>query len=323
MAYSFTIEHAERASAKPLIGLYSESGCGKTKSALLLARGFVGPQGTILMIETEGGRGESYADPNEYPELRGPNPKANYKVIRLHEGGDFSPKAYGAAIKAAEVGKVDALIVDSASHEWEASGGVLSMAAANEAAGKKAILVWQQPKIEHSREFMLKFMQTPIPLVILCMRAKYPMEEVFVNGKKSWTRSTKLEPIQSDNILFEMFLHGWIDQEHRFNLTKSTSITLTPVFETGKPITLDTGRKLAQWAKPAPTTAAVAETREPKADKQAAVDAIKRDLMEAAEGGEQVLTVAWERLTPEQRRYLQAYYDDTLLPAAKAADVAT
>jgi hypothetical protein len=34
---------ATRTEAKPLIGLYAESGNGKTWSALLLARGFVGP----------------------------------------------------------------------------------------------------------------------------------------------------------------------------------------------------------------------------------------------------------------------------------------
>src|SRR5215472_5863573 len=51
---------ATRAEAKPLIGLYSESGCGKTWSALLLARGFAGPLGRIGMIETEAGRGEAY-----------------------------------------------------------------------------------------------------------------------------------------------------------------------------------------------------------------------------------------------------------------------
>jgi len=57
-----TFRPAIRGSAKLLVGLYSESGCGKTLSALLLARGFVGPNGTIGMIETESGRGEAYAD---------------------------------------------------------------------------------------------------------------------------------------------------------------------------------------------------------------------------------------------------------------------
>jgi hypothetical protein len=51
------------------------------------------------------------------------------------------------------------------------------MAADNQEKGTKGVLVWQQPKIKHQRHFMLRLMQTPIPLVIVCMRAKYPMEK--------------------------------------------------------------------------------------------------------------------------------------------------
>ena len=46
----------------------------------------------------------------------------------------FSPQEYGKAITAAENYKLGALIIDSASHEWEGAGGVLDMAAANQAA---------------------------------------------------------------------------------------------------------------------------------------------------------------------------------------------
>lgn len=233
----FAFRPAKRSNAKPLIGLYSESGCGKTYSALLLARGFVGPKGRIGMIETEAGRGEAYADPKEYPEIGG------YDVLPLH--GDFSPENYGKAITTAETGKYDALIIDSASHEWEGQGGVLQMAAAREASGSKGQLIWQKPKIDHQRHFMLRFMQTPIPLVILCMRAKYPMEK---NGS-DWARSKILEPKQSDDILFEMFVHGWIDADHKFHRTKATAKALEPVFVDNQLLSIATGEKLASWSR--------------------------------------------------------------------------
>jgi hypothetical protein len=308
MAYTF--EPARRASAKPLIGLYAESGCGKTHSALLLARGFVGPQGRIGMIETESGRGEAYANPQEYPDLAGPDPASNYTVLRLHD--DFSPTEYGNALKAAEAAKLDALIIDSASHEWEGPGGVLDMAAKNQEGGMKGVLVWQQPKIKHQRDFMLKFMQTPIPLVVLCMRAKYPMEK----KGNDWVRSGTLEPKQSEDILYEMFVHGWIDQQHNFHLTKSTSKSLTPVFAEGKPITLETGRQLAAWAKGDAVPPQVASGK-----KEAAVQAVKDELLEAAEGGTAPLAAAWERLRPEQQKYLQAFYDGVALPKAEEVDL--
>lgn len=241
---TFQFRPAERNQAKPLIGLHSQSGAGKTFSALLLARGFVGPNGKIGMIETESGRGEAYADPREYPEIGG------YVVLSLRD--DFSPASYGRAIDAAEKAGLDALIIDSASHEWEGVGGVLSMAADNEASGKRGPLVWQKPKIDHQRQFMLRFMQTSIPLVILNMRSKYPMREQLnpKTGKKDWVRSEELEPIQSDDILFEMFVHGWIEKEtHNFKITKCTSRTLKDIFIDGKPLSIDTGAKLKEWAK--------------------------------------------------------------------------
>jgi len=234
----FEIRDAARSNAKPLIGIQSESGAGKTYSALLLARGFVGPSGKIGMIETESGRGEAYADVREYPEIGG------YKVISMR--GDFSPKNYGDAISAFEAAKIDALIIDSASHEWAGAGGVLDMASKREADGKKGMLIWQQPKIDHQKHFMLRFMQTPIPLVILNMRAKYPM---IVQKGKDPVRSTTLEPIQAEDILFEMFVHGWIGKEdHAFHPTKITAKGLREVFVDGMPITHETGRKLAVWA---------------------------------------------------------------------------
>ena len=91
---TYQVRPASRSQAKPLIGIYSESGCGKTYSALLLARGYAGPDGRIIMIETESGRGEAYADPIEYPEIGG------YDVISMRD--NFSPAEYGKAITAAE-----------------------------------------------------------------------------------------------------------------------------------------------------------------------------------------------------------------------------
>lgn len=270
---NFTFRPAKRSEAKPLIGIYSESGCGKTYSALLLARGFVGPTGRIGMIETEAGRGEAYAE----------TIPGGYDVLPIR--GEFSPKAYGEAITAAESAKLDALIIDSASHEWEGAGGVLSMAAANQAAGKKGVLVWQMPKMEHQRQFMLRLMATPIPLVIICMRAKYPMlEKKGANGAKEWVRSEELEPKQSDDILFEMFVHGWIDRDHKFHGTKYTLPELREILRDGERLSLDSGSRLAAWAKggPAPALSEAEWLRKIReARTRADIDAVGRQIVAA------------------------------------------
>ncbi len=305
MTYEF--RDGARSNAKPLIGLYSQSGAGKTYSALLLARGFVGPQGTIGMIETESGRGEAYADPAEYPEIGG------YKVLSLRD--NFSPEVYGQAITAAEKIGIDALIIDSSSHEWESSGGVLDMAAQNQAAGKKGPLVWQQPKQLHKRHFMLRFMQTPIPLVILCMRARHIMREVEgPGGKKEWVRDDNLTPTQADDILFEMFVHGWIGQDHAFHLTKCTARKLEPVFQTGKPLSIETGQQLAQWA----AGTDMPEKAEGTPSASASPSLIDR-AREAAAGGLEAYRAFFGTLRPSEKKQIQPHHE-ALKASAEAAD---
>lgn len=236
---NYTFRPANKSAAKMLIGVYSESGNGKTYSSLLLARGFVGPQGSVGMIETESGRGEIYVD--VIP--------GGYQCCSIT--GSFSPEEYGAAIAAAERQKFGALIIDSASHEWESIGGVLDMAAKNQADGKKGPIVWQRPKMEHAKHFVLRLMASPIPLIIVNMRAKYPMREVpKQGGGKEWARSEKLEPKQSDDILFEMLIHGWIDDQHKYHVTKYPQAIpgLRNVVKDGEPLSIETGERLAQWA---------------------------------------------------------------------------
>jgi len=238
---------AVKSEVKPLIGLYAESGCGKTYGALLLAKGFAEDMAGVAMIETESGRGEIFADD---PIVGG------YQVWPIRD--DFSPKSYEAAILAAGKAGFKVLIIDSASHEWEGAGGVLSMAAKNQDEGKTGVLVWQMPKLLHQRQFMLRLLGTPVPVVIVCMRAKYPMQEVIEKGKKKWIRSETLEPKQADDILFEMLVHAWIDQQHNLHVTKCSKDELRQVFVEGQPITVETGQRLAEWSKggkkPEPTS---------------------------------------------------------------------
>lgn len=320
---------ASRSEAKPLIGLYSESGCGKTWSALLLARGYAGAQGKIGMIETEGGRGEAYV---------GRAPVGDYLVRPIRQ--NFAPQEYGKAISEAEDARLDALIIDSASHEWEGAGGVLAMAAANQSAGKKGVLVWQQPKIDHQRHFMLRLMQTPIPLVIVCMRAKYPMAQITEGPKKGeWTRSQTLEPKQADDILFEMFVHGWIDAAHKLHVTKYTLPELAMVIRDGEPITIDTGRSLAAWAsggKVSPRSAGLAsagansaapsDTTPPPTQREATDGAATLSLedmaREAATRGREVLRHFLAARTKDERDQLRPIYPELegLIPADASVD---
>jgi hypothetical protein len=239
------IRKATRQGVRPLIGLFSESGNGKTFSSLLLARGFVGESGKIAMIETESGRGELYAD--VIP--------GGYDVLPLLP--PFTPARYIEALQSVAAAGYSIAIIDSASHEWEGQGGVLDMASANEERSRKAGLHnWKTPKMEHAK-FLLALLQSPLP-VIVCLRAKFKTRQAKdERGKTIVVKDEFTSPIQAEDFIYEMTVHGEIMPDHSLRVTKCSHPDLRKVFECGK-ISVETGEQLAQWcnrgAAPKPAT---------------------------------------------------------------------
>lgn len=247
---SFEIKKASRVGVRPLIGLYSESGCGKTYSALLLARGFVGPSGKIVIIDTESGRGSLYADV-----LPG-----GYETLEV--GSPFSPSNAVKAIETVEQSGAHIGILDSASHFWEGIGGVLDMAAQNEErSGKPGLHCWRAPKLEHAK-FMLKLLQSNIPWIV-CLRAKYKSRQTKVDGKTQIVKDESTSPMQAEDFIFELTAHMEILQSHNIIVTKCSHPELRKCFPENQkePISIKHGELLAAWcqnpggSKPATTTA--------------------------------------------------------------------
>lgn len=237
------IKRATRQGVRPLIGLYGESGTGKTYSSLLLARGFVGPAGRMCLVDSESGRGSLYADvvPGGYDTLQLDPP--------------FSPANYCAAIEQVEAAGYAVGIVDSGSHEWEGQGGILDQAAANEErSGKTGLHCWRAPKLEHAK-FILRLLRSRIPWVI-CLRAKHKSRQGKDDrGKTVIIKDDHTSPLQSEEFLFEMTAHGEVMPDHSFRVTKHSHPTLLACFESGKPISIATGERLAAWCGSASITA--------------------------------------------------------------------
>ena len=151
--------------------------------------------------------------------------------------------------------------MDSASHEYAGAGGVLDMQEAEfERMGGRdsaKMASWIKPKGEH-KKMMQRLLQTRAHL-ILCFRAEPKIEMVKEDGK------TKIVPKQS-----LVGIDGWIPLTEKtvpFELT--VSLLLTPdhpgipkpiklqeqhraLFPLDKPITEESGRKIAEWAAGAP-----------------------------------------------------------------------
>lgn len=234
---SFKIEKATRVGVTPLIGAYGESGSGKTMSALLLARGFVGPKGKIVLIDTENRRGSFYSDVID----------GGFDTIQLTE--PFTPARYMEAMETAEQGGADIIVVDSMSHEHEGIGGVLDMAAENEQrSGRAGLHNWKTPKMEHAK-LMQRLMRSKVP-VICCIRAKYKTRQVKENGRTTIVKDQFTSPIQAEDFIFEMTCHFEVMPDHTIHLTKCSHPSLKDCFpeDYTRPIGIGDGEDLAHWA---------------------------------------------------------------------------
>lgn len=192
----FDVKKAERESVPALIGLWGPSGSGKTYTALEVARGLVGPEGKIVVVDTENGRAKFYAD----------------KVGGWHHidfQPPFTPQRYSEAMKAAEDAGADVIIIDSMSHVWEGEGGVLDMADANNVFGLQK---FKAPKTLFKR-MMNNLLRSRVN-VIFCLRAKSLNVQVG-KGKEAQIVDRGLTPICEKNFIFEMTVSALLGPDHK------------------------------------------------------------------------------------------------------------
>jgi len=223
------IRKAERQKAKLRLALAGPSGSGKTMSALKLARGVVGPEGRICMIDTERGSGDLYAG------------LTDYDIITL--APPFKPSAYVEALHDAEAAGYDIIIVDSLSHAWMDEGGLLDQADKMEASGKNRFTMWAELTPQH-RALVNALLQSPKHLVVT-MRSKqeYALEKDEKTGKNR-VRKLGMGVVQRDGIEYEFTVLLDIEQNHHAHASKDrTAMFDDEIFL----IDEKTGQRLATW----------------------------------------------------------------------------
>lgn len=262
---SFEFRPAVRDQTSLLIGIAGSSGSGKTYSALRLARGLVGENGTIAMIDTEAGRGKHYAPPIDPKTGRpGPPTEKPHRTFAFNHGDmkpPFSPDAYFDAIAAADKTGYGAIIVDSMSHEWAGDGGCLDMhdAEVQKKAGddlakreRVNVLSWAKPKGRHKR-FVGRLLQCRAHL-ILCLRADEKLKVGEATDPR--TRKKRIEfvaagwqPICEKHFMYEMTLSMMLTDEAP-GVPKPIKLQEQHrhAFPDGAQIGEDAGRALASWA---------------------------------------------------------------------------
>ncbi len=213
--------------AIPFIGcFYGKSGGGKTYSAIKLARGLIGNDNRICIIDTENGRASHYAD------------EFDFDVIDLEP--PFTPSRYIEAIRSAENAGYKAIVIDSISHEWDGMGGCLEMAE-----GKQGLGAWAKPKAEH-RKLMNMLLQAKSH-IIFCARAKDEMEQVKINGKTEIVNKG-LIPIQEKNFPFEMLVTFKMENKGKVILEKCIkSLESSLKIKDGEFVGEAHGKIIADW----------------------------------------------------------------------------
>lgn len=190
---------AERTKTYLKIALVGVSGCGKTYSALLLAKGL---GGKIAMIDTENGSGSLYSNLCEFDICNVEAP--------------FTTEKYIAAIEEAEAAGYNVLIIDSLSHAWAAEGGLLEQVdkkAAKSSSGN-SFTAWRDVTPKHNK-LVSSILQAKMD-VIVTMRAKTAYEiETNEKGKKVPVKRG-LAPIQRDGLEYEFTVVFDLDKERHY-----------------------------------------------------------------------------------------------------------
>lgn len=220
------LRKAERKMAKLRIGVSAPSGGGKTYASLLLAKGLVGDWTKIALIDTENGSGELYSHMGEY------------NVIKLD--APYTPERYIEAILACEKAGMEAIIVDSATHEWDGPGGCLEIM---ESLGGR-YQDWAKVTPRH-RRFVDALLSSPAHIITSTRRKQdYTMDKKD-NGKMSVTK-VGMKEVQREGFEYELTIAFDIDIRHNAKASKDR----TGLFM-DKPefiITEETGVTLRDWA---------------------------------------------------------------------------
>jgi len=221
------IRKAKRSATKLRLLLTGPSGSGKTWGALQIAKGI---GGKCVVIDTEEGSSDLYDHLHEFD------------VIDLRP--PFSPEAYIEAISAAEQAGYEIIIVDSVTHCWSGPGGCLEILE-DVAKAQFRGNTWSAFSVitPRWRAFVDKLLRSPAH-VICCGRSKTETAQVDDHGKKKVAKlGMKLEA--RDGLEFEFTcVLDIIHDGHYATVSKDR----TGLFAGDpKPITADTGKRLAEW----------------------------------------------------------------------------
>ena len=220
------LQQTQRHNVKLRLGISGASGFGKTYSALQLAHGMTQDWSKIAVIDTENSSASLYSD------------LGNFNVLNLSK--PFSPERYIEAIEICEKSRMEAIIIDSITHEWQGDGGCLQI---HDQLGGR-FQDWAKVKPRHQK-FIDKILQSKCHIITTTRRKTDYSLDISSNGKSKVVKHGTKE-ITSEGFEYELSVNfELINENHMCKVSKDR----TNLFQ-GKPefiITSDVGKQLKDW----------------------------------------------------------------------------
>ncbi|MGW7283909.1 ATP-binding protein [Streptomyces sp. NPDC054847] len=205
----FQFVQATKEQSKARVALDGPSGSGKTYTALTIATAL---GSRIALIDTERGSARKYA--NEFA----------FDVLEL---AYFSPDDLVEALAAAGSAGYDVVIVDSLSHFWSGSGGMLEQVdhAAKKGFGGNSFGGWKEARPMERR--MVDALVAYPGHVVVTMRAKTDYVLETNDRGRQVPRKVGMKPEQREGLEYEFDIVGSMDWENTLVVTKSRARNLT------------------------------------------------------------------------------------------------
>lgn len=223
---NFTFQKAVRRKLKLKIGITGPAGSGKSYTALRLARGLLGENGKIALINTERNRGEIYA------------PDFAYDILNLDP--PYTPERFNQALDAAEQLGYQVVIIDSASHEWIGTGGILDC---NKKMEGNVFANWAKLTPRHT-SFIDKIVGANVHVIVTTRGKDEYVLEQDENGKQI-PKKVGLGPQQRGGFEYEFHIAFNLDMQHTATAVKDNTRLFDGIY---KQLTEEDGTKLAEWA---------------------------------------------------------------------------
>jgi len=188
------LEVAQRKQAKIKMALQGPSGSGKTMGALQIAYGLCQNWDRIAVIDTENYSASLYAHLGQY--------------LVLNIQAPFTPEKYIEAIQTCMNAGVEVIIIDSISHEWEGSGGILDV---HSNMTGNSFTNWGKLTPRHNA-FVQAILQSPVH-IIATIRSKQDYVLSERNGKMV-PEKVGLKGVTKEGIDYECTIVLDIDIKH-------------------------------------------------------------------------------------------------------------